>query len=87
MSILERRLQLLLSQEQYQRVEIEAENVGQSVAAVIREGIDLRLDRGSASRREAAARILRETTATSDVGEDWGDIKNIQLAERAKSLT
>ena len=86
MSGLERRLQLLLSQEQYRRVEIEAENVGQSVAAVIREGIDMRLDHGSASRRQAAARILRDTASTSDVGEDWDSVKDLQLVESVRDL-
>lgn len=67
-------------------MEVEAEMVGQSVASVIREGIDMRLDSGSTSRREAAARILRDTASTSEVGEDWEEIKNLQLAESAKVL-
>lgn len=86
MSLLERRLQLLLSREQYRRVELEAQNVGLSAAAVIREGIDMRLDQGTGSRREAAARILRDTSTSTSVGEDWDDIKNLQLLERAKDL-
>ena len=86
MSLLERRLQLLLSLEQYRQVEMEAQDVGKSVAAVIREGIDMRLDHGSASRREAAARILRDTSSPDGAGEDWDVIKNLQMSERVKEL-
>jgi len=40
MSTLERRLQLLLDQERYERVAAEARESGRSVNAVIREAID-----------------------------------------------
>lgn len=55
MSLLERRLQLLLDQERYARVAGEAERSGRSVAAVIREAIDVRFaDEGADARRSEA---------------------------------
>lgn len=50
---LDRRLQLLLDEERYQRVAAIAQQRGSSVAAVIREAIDRGLP--SADRRRAAA--------------------------------
>jgi len=55
---MERRLQLLLDQDRYDRVAGEAARSGRSVAAVIREAIDLRFDDASRLRRDAATRFL-----------------------------
>lgn len=65
---MERRLQLLLDQERYDRVATEAERSGRSVAAVIREAIDQRFnqDETRAGRRAAAARLLASMEASDD---------------------
>ncbi|MEO9324332.1 hypothetical protein ABFT23_12635 [Nocardioides sp. C4-1] len=58
MSVMERRLQLLLDQERYDRVAAEATRSGRSVAAVIREAIDVRFSDEVVVRREAGLRLL-----------------------------
>ncbi|NYE01742.1 putative DNA-binding protein [Kineosphaera limosa] len=58
MSVMGRRLQLLLDQERYDRVAAEAQRSGRSVAAVIREAIDLRFESSHRERRAAAAANL-----------------------------
>jgi predicted DNA-binding protein len=63
---MERRLQLLLDQERYDRVAAEAKRSGRSVASVIREAIDLRFDDvGAHARRAVAARRFLDMTAHS----------------------
>jgi hypothetical protein len=57
--MLERRLQVLLDQEQYERVAAVARERRMSVGAVIREAIDRGLP-SSGARRSAAARVLLE---------------------------
>jgi hypothetical protein len=57
MRLMERRLQILLDEERYRKVEREAERRGTSFAAVIREAID-RLPLGTDDRRAAIAAIL-----------------------------
>lgn len=56
MSVMERRLQLLLDAERYARVAEEAESSGRSVAAVIREAIDVRFPGGGEAARMEAGR-------------------------------
>jgi hypothetical protein len=50
----------MLDEERHHRLEHEARRTGQSLAALIREAIDMRLDLGGVAkrRREAAARLL-----------------------------
>lgn len=76
MSLMERRLQLLLDQHRYDLVAGEAQRSGRSVAAVIRESIDRRFDNDD-QRRMAGARRFLELTAEPDEGpaEEWADIK------------
>ncbi len=62
MSVMERRLQILLDQQRYDRVAREAARTGRSVAAVIREALDLRFpDDLEPSRAAAAAALLALT--------------------------
>lgn len=62
MSPLERRLQILLDEERYRRVAAEADASGRSVAAVIREAIDVRFrDEGDAARIRSASELLKLT--------------------------
>lgn len=68
MSTMERRLQLLLDQERYDRVAAESARSGRSVAAVIREAIDMRFpDLDDDRRRHAAQRLLDRTARVTDV--------------------
>ncbi|MBK8868719.1 MAG: hypothetical protein KBF43_06515 [Dermatophilaceae bacterium] len=60
MSVMERRLQLLLDHARYERVEAEARRSGRSVAAVIREAIDVRFaDEGDTARASAAQLLVQ----------------------------
>jgi Ribbon-helix-helix protein, copG family len=65
--MLERRLQLLLDQERYDRVATEAKESGRSVNAVIREAIDAHYPPGAGARSAAWERFL-EMTASPQPG-------------------
>ncbi|MGN6782058.1 MAG: hypothetical protein ACTHJH_11190 [Marmoricola sp.] len=65
MSLMERRLQLLLDHERYAKVAEEASRSGRSVAAVIREAIDYRFDVDDDARSAAARRFLEAARASS----------------------
>ncbi len=71
MSVLDRRVQLLLDQERYAALEREAQASHRSVAAVIREAIDARLDHGAAARRAAARRFLASVDPDDAPAVDW----------------
>lgn len=83
MSALERRLQLLLDAERYAKVSAEAQRSGRSVAAVIREAIDLRfVGEQDAVRMASAAELLAMTVEPdSDAGESPADLKDAYAAE------
>lgn len=72
---MERRLQLLLDQTRYQRVADEAARSGRSVAAVIREAIDMRFPSGDGERRQRLAELLDSSEAPVAPGESWETIK------------
>lgn len=74
---MERRLQLLLDQHRYDLVAAQAAKTGQSVAAVIREAIDLRFDGTAmdARRTEAITRLLASSDRYPGPAEDPADIK------------
>ncbi|MDO5504326.1 MAG: hypothetical protein Q4G67_14260 [Actinomycetia bacterium] len=79
MSIMGRRLQLLLDQARYEDVAAEAERSGRSVAAVIREAIDLRFEATRDERRAAAAadvvRLAARARARAEgLGESAADL-------------
>lgn len=85
MSVMERRLQLLLDAERYGKVADEAQRSGRSVAAVIREAIDRRFPpQGAEARASAAAGLLALTEdAASDPGESPAVLKEAYAAELA----
>jgi hypothetical protein len=58
MLMLSRRLQILVDEGRYGRLEAEAARRGVSVATVVREAIDAALPATSAERRQAGLRIL-----------------------------
>lgn len=68
---MERRLQILLDAARYDRVAEEAARTGRSVAAVIREAIDLRFPDDEGDTRAAAAQAL--LALTEDPGEQRGE--------------
>ena len=88
MSLLERRLQLLLDADRYGRVAAEAQESGRSVAAVIREAIDFRfpaLDR--TARAKAAQDLLALTGEPGEAsGEDPAELKRLFAEEQAARL-
>lgn len=69
---LDRRVQLLLDRERYERLQVEAARRGVSVAAVIREAIDRAFGGDVGSRAEAAADLL--AAEPMEVGE-WAQEK------------
>lgn len=73
--MLERRVQLLLDQERYDRVAEQASRTGRSVNAVIRDAIDLHVD--DSHRRADAVRWLLDHSAQPDEGpsQDWGTVQ------------
>lgn len=81
MSVMEKRLQLLLDKARYEQVETEAKRSGRSVAAVIREAIDYRFDDGAQSRADAARRLLAATEDVEGVEPDWAETKALMEAE------
>jgi mRNA-degrading endonuclease toxin of MazEF toxin-antitoxin module len=87
-SLMERRLQLLLDQERYSRVAREASRSGRSVAAVIREAIDLRFAESTDSARARAAEALLELTATPvGAGEGPAELKAAYAAQLDEAMT
>ncbi len=74
MSVMERRLQLLLDQARYDKVADEAEKSGRSVAAVIREAIDRRFPDGDADRQRALRQLL-DYPPDEGPAETWAEIK------------
>lgn len=75
MSVMERRLQLLLDQARYDRVAEAAAASGRSVAAVIRDAIDLAHPSGDDARRRALREFLDMTIPATGRGESWAEIK------------
>lgn len=76
MAALEHRLQILLDEDRYSTIAGEAERTGRSIAAIIRDAIDARIDTDEQRRRVAARRLLEmASTPTDEPGEDWEDMK------------
>lgn len=86
MSVMEKRLQILLDRDRYARVETEAARSGRSVAAVIREAIDFRFGDDDERRRAAAARFLAFPT-DGDTEPDWSVSKKLMADELDEKLT
>lgn len=75
MSVLERRVQILIQREEYERLEKMAATQSRSVASVIREAIGQYLDDGSDARERALATLLA-APLTEGPGEDWAVSKH-----------
>lgn len=83
MSVLERRLQLLLDAERFARVDGEAKRSGRSVASVIREAIDFRFPDDGDRRRMAAAEALLSSSETPESGAAEGPAELKELYEQS----
>lgn len=68
-------MQILLDSDQYEQLEREAGRSGQSVAAVIRDAITVRLSAGDAARAAAVDWLLASADSDDVPGEDWADMK------------
>jgi plasmid stability protein len=81
---LTRRTHLLLDEERYRALEQRAAVSGRSVAALIREAIDVKLrEEEAVDRRRAAARRLLEVPQLEDGREpDWEAVKSEGLDAR-----
>jgi predicted RNA-binding Zn ribbon-like protein len=77
MSVMEKRLQLLLDAHRYELVSDEATRSGRSVASVIREAIDVRFEQAEAQARRSAALhdFLDLVAEHPGPDEDWRTIK------------
>ncbi|MCB9413633.1 MAG: ribbon-helix-helix protein, CopG family [Actinobacteria bacterium] len=70
MSVLERRLQILLDPAQYERLEAEARRRSLSVGATVRAAIEMFLD-DDVQRRDAAKRALLAMESQGASGQDF----------------
>lgn len=86
MSVMEKRLQILLDHARYSRLEAEATRSGRSVAAVIREAIDLRFPSDTTEVQAAAARFLASTERGPGAGTSWAETKSVMDDELASKL-
>lgn len=85
---MERRLQLLLDQDRYDRVSQAATSSGRSVSAVIRDAIDVAYPSGDEARQRALARFLALTEEPADgPSESWPEIKRQLEDDVAADLT
>lgn len=68
-------MQILLDAERYSRLEQEARESGRSVAAIVREAIDLRFATGQTRRAEAGHRLISEFADDGAKEPDWSATK------------
>src|SRR5699024_13414 len=74
-SRLEKRMQVLIDDERFQRLEAEAAAQRTSVAAVVRAAIDEHLASGQVTRAEAARRLLAQFDDGGEPEPDWAESK------------
>lgn len=82
MSVLEKRLQVLIDEERFARLEAESQATGRSIGSIVRDAIDVRLAESNdrVRRRAAGARLLAATAEASGREPDWADTK-VELEE------
>jgi hypothetical protein len=89
MSVMEKRLQILLDRDRYDRVASEAERSGRSVAAVIRQAIDAAFPAEQTARELAMVELLASfDRPPSLAGEEptWEDSKRLMDEELERKL-
>lgn len=84
MSLLERRLQVLLDADRFARLEAESRSTGKSVGSIVRGAIDLHFAAEDAVdvRAAAAARLLAATEQPVGVEPEWRESKAALMADR-----
>lgn len=87
MSVMERRLQLLLDQERYDRVAAEAASRGASVASVIREAIDVAFPAADAERWRVLGELLDETAVAGAEEPTWDSTRALMEADLAERFS
>ncbi|RHA42290.1 hypothetical protein [Cellulomonas rhizosphaerae] len=76
MSVLERRLQILIDHERFRLLESEAGRTGRSVAAIVRGALDAHFEAAAAIElRAAAADRLLAVPSVAEEPVDWADAK------------
>lgn len=76
MSVLERRLQVLLDEQRFALLTDESRRTGRSVGAIVRDAIDRHFELADvASQRAAAVAFLLAQPAGEGPAEDWADAK------------
>lgn len=77
MSVLERRLQILIDRERFARLEAESRETGRSIGSIVRAAIDLHFDSASADAARAAAahRLLEATSSPAGAEPAWAESK------------
>lgn len=82
MSMMEKRLQILLDEERYRRITAEADASGRSVAAVVRQAIDVCYPPTTPERLAAGRRLVAAAEANAEGAEpDWEDVKRDLAAD------
>jgi hypothetical protein len=83
MSVLEKRLQVLIDAERWDRLEAEAARTGRSIGAIVRSAIDLKFAGAGSVRAAAAHRLLEAAQVSAD---DWDSTKRALQDELAGKL-
>lgn len=86
MATLEKRVQVLFSTEQYERLEAEAMLERMSVGAYIRQAVDGWMDRKRADAADVLQRLFDRVDSlpsSGDAAEDWDEHKDDLLNRRA----
>ena len=78
-SKLEKRMQVLIDDERFQRLEAEASARGTSVGSVVRSAIDEHLATGNAARAQAGRRLLSQFHEGGEPEPDWVESKQALL--------
>ncbi|PWD51243.1 antitoxin [Serinibacter arcticus] len=88
MSTLERRLQVLLDQDRFARLEAESATTGRSIGSIVRTAIDQHFSTaGVELARAAAARRILDATAETDGREpDWAESKAAIVGDADRSV-
>ena len=86
MSVLDRRVQILVNPEQYAELEREAQRAGRSVASLIRQSIDDHLAGQRSSRSAAAERLLSSADPVGTQQDDWETTKEALERDLSRKL-
>lgn len=88
MPALERRLQVLLDDERFARLEAESKVTGRSIGAIVRGALDRHFQNADASesRRAAVAQLLAMTAHTSGTEPEWAETKQKLGADLTEHL-